>query len=168
MLHGLLLNNDPAIISSASMKKIFCLLFLSYLLSPVSAAEGFVLKDSDGQELRLADFRGKWVVVNFWAPWCPPCLEEIPDLVDAFEARKDKDLVVIGVALDFEEKKEVMRLAESLMVSYPIVLDQRAIKGQFGVIKGLPTTWIYDPKGNLAKKFVGRISPRQLAGLTGR
>ncbi|MFN0316591.1 MAG: TlpA disulfide reductase family protein [Burkholderiales bacterium] len=147
------------------MKKIF---FLSLLLLPVlAAAQGFVLKGSDGQELRLADFKGKWVVVNFWAPWCPPCLEEIPDLVDAYDARKDKDLVVIGVAMDYEEKKEVLRLAESLMVSYPIVLDQRAVKTHFGVIKGLPTTWIYDPNGKLAKKFAGRISARQLAAITG-
>jgi len=131
------------------------------------AQDGFVLKDSSGKELRLSELRGKWVVVNFWAPWCPPCLEEIPDLIEAYEARGARDLMVIGVAIDYEDRKEVLRLVESMLVPYPIVLGEKAVKAQFGTIKGLPMSLIYDPEGKLTQRHMGRISRSQLAKLTG-
>jgi len=149
------------------LRWVVLVLLLLVSIAPAGAVD-FQLKDSEGKPLRLADYRGRWVVVNFWAPWCPPCLDEIPDLVDAYDARRDKDLVVIGVTLDYESKTEVMRLAESLMISYPLVLDQKAIKAQFGLVKGLPASWIYDPQGKLIKKHLGRLSPAQIAALTSK
>lgn len=144
--------------------------FLCLALCAVAAtgARAFGIQDSEGNVLKLESFRGKWVVVNFWAPWCPPCIEEIPDLVQAYDLRRETDLMVIGVALDYESRHEVMRLAQSLMVSYPVVLDQKAVKAQFGLVKGLPASWIYDPEGRLVKKHLGKLSPAQLARLTSR
>lgn len=144
------------------------LLCLSLFALAAGSVNAFVIQDSAGNALKLESYRGKWVVVNFWAPWCPPCIEEIPDLVQAFDARRDADLMVIGVALDYESRQEVMRLAQSLLVSYPVVLDQKAVKAQFGLVKGLPASWIYDPEGRLVKKHLGKLSSAQLAHLTSR
>ena len=98
-------------------------LALALLLLPgvaAASAQPFVFEDMQGQTQRLADYRGKWVLVNFWATWCPPCLEEIPDLVDLHRAHR-KDMVVIGVALD-SSAKSVRQFVERFKVNYPVVL----------------------------------------------
>ena len=87
------------------------------LWAGAAAAEGFVFKDLQGHQQRLQDYRGKWVLVNFWATWCPPCLQEIPDLVSLYEAHKKSDLVVIGVALDSTRESVVEFVAKTLDVS---------------------------------------------------
>jgi len=145
------------------MQKHGCRLFLVLVLSwmgVASAAENFTVTDAQGKSHSLAGYRGKWVIVNFWATWCPPCLEEIPDLVAIKESRKD--LEVIGIAMEFQDAKQVMQFADGMFVNYPIVLGDRKISESIGKVDGLPTTFIYDPKGNLAQRHVGKLTRKQI------
>jgi thiol-disulfide isomerase/thioredoxin len=96
--------------------------------------------------------------VNFWATWCPPCLEEIPDLVNLFDQRKDKDVMVIGVAFEYKSAKEVATFVDDMLMSYPIVLGDEKVIAQIGPADVLPTTYIYNPRGKLVKTKRGLIT----------
>lgn len=121
------------------------------------AAQAFEFRDLQGQAQRLADYRGKWVLVNFWATWCPPCLEEVPELVALHEAHKKTDLVVIGVALDSTEKS-VRDFVTRRKVSYPVVLGNYDLAGQVGEVEVLPTSYLYNPQGELVSYQAGGLS----------
>jgi len=123
-----------------------------------AAAHEFAFKDTHGQEQRLSNYRGKWVLVNFWATWCPPCLEEIPDLISLHNAHKDADLVVIGIALDYSSSKGVLEFAEQHAVSYPIVLGTHKTAEQVGEVDTLPTTYLFDPSGKPVSRQEGAIT----------
>ena len=90
------------------------------------------------KKLTLSDYKGKWVLINFWATWCPPCLKEIPDLVSLYESRK-KDVMMIGVAMDYRDPKTVLKFVNSLSISYPIVFGDKKIAAQIGPVSMLPT-----------------------------
>ena len=150
------------------MKTQRCRLFFLLALLWVgagSAAEKFTLTDADGKSHSLAGYRGKWVIVNFWATWCPPCLEEIPDLVAIKDARKDVE--VIGIAMEFQDAKQVMQFVDGMFVNYPIVLGDRKVSESIGQVDGLPTTFIYDPQGKLAERHVGKITRKQIERIIG-
>lgn len=112
-----------------------------------AAAVEFAFKDTRGQLQRLSDYRGKWVLVNFWATWCPPCLDEIPDLIALHNAHKDTDLVVLGIALDYASPKGVTDFAAKHAISYPIILGDHKMAAQVGYVESLPTTILFDPAG---------------------
>ncbi|MEK7810503.1 MAG: TlpA disulfide reductase family protein [Pseudomonadota bacterium] len=126
-------------------------------LALAATAQPFVFKDMQGKQQRLQDYRGKWVLVNFWATWCPPCLEEVPDLVSLHEAHKKTDLVVIGVALDSSEKS-VREFIDKRHVSYPIVLGDYELAAQVGEVEVLPTTYMYNPQGELVSYQQGIVT----------
>lgn len=127
------------------------------LAAGISPARGFEFKDMQGQTQRLSDHRGKWVLVNFWATWCPPCLEEIPDLVALHEAHKKSDLVVIGVALD-STRESVVEFVNKKKVSYPVVFGDYKLAEQVGEVQALPTSYLFDPAGKLVSYQEGMIS----------
>ena len=129
------------------------------------AAADFTLTDAGGKKHRLADYRGKWVIVNFWATWCPPCLEEIPDLVAVAEARKD--VQVFGVAMGYQDATQVLQFAEGMFVNYPIVLGDEKTASRIGRVTGMPTTFIYDPRGKLATRHLGKLTRTQIEGIIG-
>ena len=151
------------------MRSILKHLLLSSMLAATfwagqaAAAEAFALTDASGKAHRLADYRGKWVIVNFWATWCPPCLEEIPDLVGIVESRKD--VQVFGIAMEFQDASQVLQFADGMFVNYPIVLGDEKVAASFGGIKGLPTTLVYDPRGNLASRHAGKVTRKQIEEL---
>jgi len=119
------------------------------------AGDDWSLKDRDGAHYTLSGLHGKWVLVNFWAPWCPPCLQEMPDL-DALQQRH-RDLQVIGVAVMYGSRKEVMGVVSKQSVSYPIVLGNEDTAGDFGGLNGLPTSFLYSPSGKLVDQIQGPI-----------
>lgn len=122
-----------------------------------AAADGFVFKDLQGQTQRLSDYRGKWVLVNFWATWCPPCLEEIPDLIALHAARSKTDLVVIGVALD-SDKDSVIEFVQKKRINYPVVFGDYQLAAQVGEVEALPTSFLYDPSGKLVSYQEGMVT----------
>ena len=136
------------------MKRLLFALML-FLVSHAVVAVGFSVSDTTGKTHRLSDYKGLWVLVNFWATWCPPCLKEIPDFVAVYNARKAKDLMVIGIAVDWNDSKEVVEYAHRLAVTYPIVLGTDQTTAQFGDLQGLPVTYLYDPAGKLVLKKIG-------------
>jgi len=121
------------------------------------SAQAFTLVDSKGKTHSLAQYKGKWVLVNFWATWCPPCLEEIPDLV-ALHENKKPNLVVLGVAMDYRDGKMVKEFSDQMMVSYPIILGDQKMAAQVGAIPGLPTTYLYNPQGKVVAYNVGALT----------
>ena len=118
----------------------------------------------DGGHFDLARQRGKWVVVNFWATWCAPCLKEIPDLAE-FDAKRD-DVQVIGLAYEEIERADMQAFLVEHPISYPIaIIDVTAPPADFGTPPGLPMTVLVAPDGKVAKKFFGPTTSAQLEQL---
>lgn len=137
--------------------KRFLLLGCLLLAAANVAANEFVFNDMHGKLQRLSDYNGKWVLVNFWATWCPPCLEEIPDLVDMYNAHKATDFVIIGVAMS-SSRDSVISFAKQMSISYPIVLGNDKSAAQIGRIDALPTSYLYDPTGKLVSYQSGMLT----------
>ena len=154
-------------ISFVKSTLLFTLIIFSAILFAAEEDElvDLVLKDVNGQEIKLSDYRGKWVVVNYWATWCPPCLEEIPDLVHFHESRKDKDAVVIGI--DYEEisPTRLNKFIEENMMTYPVIPMRKGDKPEsimLGAIPGLPTTYLISPEGKLIARNVGPLTSEMI------
>ncbi len=141
------------------------------VLGFASPAHAFDLKDTDGRAHKLADLKGKWVVVNFWATWCAPCVKEIPDIAEFAKAQAAGDKTrVIGIALDWDEtgKKDadvakLKRTAKKFGHTYPLVLGDDTTEKVFGKIKGMPTTLVYNADGKLVYNKTGVVTKELLA-----
>jgi len=141
------------------------------LLKARADVPAFAAPDLDGRTIDTASLRGKVVVVNFWATWCPPCREEIPDLVALQEKYRDR-LQIIGVSQDSGSIEEVKRFAAEHKMNYPTVMSTPEIERLFPGVYALPTSFILDRDGKVAQKHIGllnasltELETRALAGL---
>jgi cytochrome c biogenesis protein CcmG/thiol:disulfide interchange protein DsbE len=117
----------------------------------------------DGSKISLQDFRGKVVVLNFWATWCAPCREEMPALEARYEKYKDRGLVVL--AIDFDEPAEDVRaFRDSLALTFPVLLDPGAAIQQLYRVRGYPTSYFVDRDGTIQVQHVGIMYEDQLDG----
>jgi thiol-disulfide isomerase/thioredoxin len=114
-----------------------------------------VLNDLQGHAVKLSDLRGKAVVLNFWATWCPPCKEEIPYFVEMQKRYGAQGLQVVGVATDYEDAKDVAKFASDEAINYPILLGQEAVAQQYGGLDYLPTTFYIDRNGRVVDRVFG-------------
>ena len=119
------------------------------------AAPDFSVKSLDGQMLKPSSMKGKVVLLDFWATWCPPCREEIPHFKELYTQYKDKGVQIIGLALDEDGEASVRPFAQQNQINYPLGIATQEIVSSFGGIRGIPTTYILDKQGNIAKKWVG-------------
>jgi thiol-disulfide isomerase/thioredoxin len=120
-------------------------------------APNFALKSYDGKIIELAKLKGKVVIVNFWATWCPPCRAEIPDFIKVYDTYKSKGLEIVGIALDEDGWVKVKPFVENNKINYPIVLGTMGVVQQYGGIEGIPTTFFVDKKGNIVDSQVGML-----------
>jgi thiol-disulfide isomerase/thioredoxin len=117
----------------------------------------FALQQLGGGEVALSDYRGEWVVVNYWATWCTPCLKEIPDLSELNQERGD--VTVLGLAFEDLEDSDFDQFLEDFDVSYPILkVDVYEPPEPFGAPRVLPTTIILDKEGRAVKAFLGPVT----------
>jgi peroxiredoxin len=119
------------------------------------AAPGWQLQDLEGKSVKLSDFKGKVVVLNFWATWCGPCREEIPDLVSLQKQYTTQGLVVLGISMDAGGATRVAGFAKKMEINYPIVMGDAKVSAAYGGIRVLPTTFIIDRKGNVVDGLEG-------------
>jgi thiol-disulfide isomerase/thioredoxin len=130
---------------------------LALLKDPVDVTP-FTVRDLDGKSISMADLKGKVVLVNFWATWCPPCRAEIPDLV-ALQAKYKDQLVIIGVSEDEIPPEEVKAFATGQKMNYPIVMSTPELSTIFKGVAALPTTFVIDPEGKIQQRHTGMLRP---------
>ncbi len=118
-------------------------------------APAWELKNLDGQPVKLSDFRGKVVLLNFWATWCPPCRREIPEFFDLQKSYGDKGLVIVGVAMDEGGTKVVKPFVSRLGINYPVVIGDAETASAYGGIEALPTTFVIDQNGQIITEQEG-------------
>lgn len=138
------------------MKKLVLAVVLGLIAGVANAAVDFALKDLDGATHKLSDYRGQWVIVNYWATWCPPCVEEMPELVFFHDKHKGK-AVVIGVNMDEAPIAKVRDFVDEHFISYPIWQGEPGSDSPLGSVPGLPTTFLVSPTGEVIERKIGRV-----------
>ena len=122
------------------------------------AAPDFALKDGDGKTVRISDYRGRVVLLDFFATWCGPCKIEIPWFMQFERKHKDKGFSVIGVSMDEEGWEVVKPFLAELSVNYRVVIGSDETAASYGGVDALPTTFLIDREGRVAAKYVGVTS----------
>ncbi len=124
-------------------------------------APDFTLQTLDGESVSLSDYRGKLVMINFWASWCPPCNSEMPDLQRYYEQHQDEDFIILGVNYQ-DTPDKVQAFIEKYGVTFPILLDSDGrVANLFGV-QGLPTSFFVDKEGNVLGYQPGPVTKEML------
>jgi peroxiredoxin len=122
----------------------------SYPLAPE-----FSLADIKGNVVNLSDYKGKVVIIDFWATWCPPCRKGIPDFVELQSEYGEENLVVLGISVDQGDLSVVPAFAKEYKINYPVLYATMEVVSTYGGVSGIPTTFIIDRDGKVRNRFVG-------------
>jgi peroxiredoxin len=126
------------------------------LPSPKSKpAPSFTLQDLNGNTVSLSDFKGKVIILDFWATWCPPCVKEVPHFVELYEQYKDREFVIVGISVDREGVGVVKSFVQKYKVNYPILMTDGRVEKAYGDITSIPTTFVIDSEGNIRRSYIG-------------
>jgi len=118
-------------------------------------APDFTLRDLDNKSVKLSDYRGKVVFVNFWATWCPPCRREIPAFIELVDQYGKDGFVVLGIAVDSREFAKVPGFVKQMGMNYPVLLDETGVSNLYGGISSIPTTFVVNREGRVVYQVVG-------------
>jgi len=125
-------------------------------------APDFALKDADGKVVHLSDYKGKVVILDFWATWCGPCRIEIPWFTDLERNKKDKGFEVLGVSMDDEGWETVKPFLSEVGVNYRVVMGNDSTAQAYGGVDALPTTFLIDRDGKIAAVHVGLANKKDI------
>ncbi len=147
---------------------LICLLLLSLSLAGCgnnnhaqNMQQNLVFYDLKGNALKLADFHGKWVLINYWASWCKPCFKEIPEL-NRFYREHRKNVVLLGFSYDQEQGDSLAKLAKKMGIEFPTLTQDPASAIGITSLPGLPATYIINPKGKLSEALFGMQTKKSL------
>ncbi|MEO8802997.1 MAG: TlpA disulfide reductase family protein [Rudaea sp.] len=143
----------------------FALLFSSTVFAATAQKPKLVITTIDGQQFDLSKQSGKWVIVNYWATWCSPCLKELPD-ISAFVAANKSTVTAIGLDYEDSDKADVVKFLSKHPLSYAVAqVDTENPPKDFDTPKGLPNTYVIAPDGHVAKAFLGPVTAKDLAAV---
>jgi thiol-disulfide isomerase/thioredoxin len=125
------------------------------VLGKTTPAPDFTLESLDGKNMRLSDFRGKAVLLNFWATWCGPCKIEMPWFVDFQKEYGSQGLQIVGVAMDDSSKEDIAKFAKEMGVNYPVLLGKEAVGDEYGGVPALPESFFIGRDGKIVDKIIG-------------
>jgi thiol-disulfide isomerase/thioredoxin len=120
----------------------------------------FMLNDHNNVPVKMAQYKGKVVILNFWATWCGPCKEEIPAFVELYDRYKDKGLVIVGVSID-DSVEQLRPFMKEWRMQYPVLQMNEAIETAYGPFYGVPTTFFIGRDGTICRKHMGPATKEQ-------
>jgi thiol-disulfide isomerase/thioredoxin len=118
-------------------------------------APDFTLQSLDGKSMRLSDFRGKAVLLNFWATWCGPCKIEMPWFIELQKQYQAQGLQIVGVAMDDSSKEDIAKFAQEMGVNYPVLIGKEAVGDAYGGVPALPESFFIGRDGKIVDKIIG-------------
>jgi len=140
------------------MKRLWFILLLSMAVPGTVLAVNMPLTDVHGNQVNLSSYQGKWLVVNYWATWCPPCIIEMPELQSFHDEHVDKDAIVIGINSELIGKQRLQEFLEDYFITYPVFVSKPTQQSELGLIPGLPTTFLVTPTGEVVARQVGPVT----------
>jgi len=146
-------------------KWVFSTVFFAFLLLVIATearAVDYELPDTDGQMQSLDQYKGKWVIVNYWATWCGTCMQELPELINFYENNKDDGAVVVGVNFESIETKALNAFVADRSIPYKVLRTEPVKDTPLGPVPALPTTYIIDPDGKVVAGEIGIVTRENL------